>query len=69
MASTKLKVSLGLLNGYCSICYLVGAVVECLIETVFVLACLPFTPILCLIAACEREEAEPEELDKLVQKL
>ena len=67
MASTKLKVSLGLLNGYCGCCNFIWGLIECLLEIILIITCIPFVPILCMFAACEKEEAEPEELDTLVK--
>lgn len=62
----KLKISCGILNGYCGCCKLISQLMECLVETILVLLCIPFIPILCMFAACE-EKAETEELDKLIQ--
>lgn len=63
----KLKASLGLIGGYWACCNLIWQLIECLVETILVILCIPFTPIICLFAACEKEEAEPEELDTLVK--
>ena len=67
MASTKLKVSLGLLSGYCNCCNFMWGLIECVLETLLVIVCIPFVPFLCMCAACEKEQPEePEELDRLV---
>ena len=48
---SKLKAGLFVFSAYWNCCEFIWGLLECLIETAFVLICLPFVPFLCVADA------------------